>query len=434
MITSTLTTELEEQAMAGWVLWPHDPLWDLVDASWFTHGLWRTVWMWMADHRDVPPTARLSTLLTVHRAEALACMEAVARWSDVVCHPTMILPLLRQAQDARRTQAILAEGLQLDPWEQDPGEWTLERLQGELEQRQRAQAEPWGHSGQEGVVALTAQLQAIDYEQGTANAQMLQTGYPALDTALFGLWPEDFVVLGGRPTSGKTTLALNMVRHWCERGTAVGYVSLEMSETSLHAAWAAQHLHWPVQQILSPLNASARHQVHEALDRQYHWPLRVWTAPITAERLWAVARQWARDKTLDVLVVDYLQLMDRPALRSPVDEITALSRSLRNLAKALQIPVLAISSFSRANGDDGEPQLSSLRGSGQIEHDATKVLLTFSMQPVAEDETPSVTDTQMVPMKVRVAKVRQGGRPGVVTLALWPKQQRIESMTRREGS
>ena len=410
--------ELESQAMAAWMLFPTDPLWELVDAGWFRDTRWQRVWTWVAQHPEIRPVDRWERLLVHARSLALAVMDAVAHWHDTLCWPEIVLPALRQVMEYRRTQVILAEGLALDPLERDPADWTVEALQAELARRTRATRR--GMNAAEGIQALTAQLLEMD-TNGGRNPAMISTGYGALDHAMFGLWPEDFVVIGGRPGTGKTTLVLNWVRHWLNAGLSVGYFSLEMSAESLHAAWAAQTLLWPVKQILSPMHAADRHQVHEQLNAQYPWPLRMWTDPLTLDDLRTTARQWHRDQPLRVLVVDYLQLLERPMGMTREEHVSSVSLGLRNLAKELKIPVVVISSSNRSNVGADAPSMRELRDSGQIEHDATKILLTWEPDPQPPDARGGKS------MRVQVVKVRQGGQLGTVLLRLYPASQRIES-------
>lgn len=430
--TVTLTTlqELESHAMAAWVLWPTDPLWDLVDSTWFSGAAWRQVWDWVSTHRTVKPADWLVRLLQDNVTQGLACMEAVNHWRDVVSFPDTILPTLRQVREYRRVQAILDAGLQLDPTERDPAEWTVQALEAELAQRQGV--DHFGHTAAEGVTELTAEMLEIDTGSST---RQLWTGFPHLDSHLFGLWPEDLLVIGGRPATGKTTLALNMVRHLLVRQhKAVGYISLEMSETALHAAWLAQALRVPVSEILSPQTEAVRTRYQEQLTQHYRWPLMLWTENASLDQIRAMARQWRRAGKLDILFVDYLQLIERPSktTANETEQLAQISRGLKSLAKDLQIPIVAISSGNRQKDQraSGTPRLSDLRGSGQIEHDGTKVLFTYDP---AQDEMPSgpLTAETMVTVRVRVAKVRQGGHTGDVDLALWPATQRMEAITHR---
>lgn len=411
--------DLESQAVAAWVIFPTDPLWDLVTVDWFRDMTWRQIWHWIAKTPDIRPGDRLPRLLMAHRHLGIAAMEAARQWGDTVCLPQLILPHLRQLMEYRRVQVILSQGLRVDPMERDPAEWTLDALQDELAQRNREHR--MGLTAREGVAALTEQLAMMD-SQGGANPAMLLTGYPDLDDAMFGLWPEDFVVIGGRPGTGKTTLVLNWVRHWVhDLGQMVGYVSLEMSAASLHATWAAQSLGIPVRTILSPMDPNQRRAIHAQLNRQYPWPLRMWADPINLDTLRGTVRQWHRDHPLAVLVVDYLQLVERaPGTRNEEEHVSLISQGLRNLAKELRIPVVAISSSNRGNGENEKaPTMRELRHSGQIEHDASKILLMYEPGDSPRD------DAGWQDLRVRVVKVRQGGRLGTVTLRIHAGTQQV---------
>ena len=210
------------------------------------------------------------------------------------------------------------------------------------------------------------------------------SGFPELDEYTAGLQDSDLVILAARPSMGKTALALNIAIHASLRaGRTVGIFSLEMSHQQLflrllcaegqidaHRLRTGRVNREEWQRIIKVFGQLSEAQVH--IDD---------TPGIGIMEMRAKARRLKRDAGLDLLIVDYLQLMrGRTRYESRQQEISEISRSLKELVKELNIPVLALSQLSRApeqRGGDHRPQLSDLRESGAIEQDADVVLFLF---------------------------------------------------------
>ncbi len=208
------------------------------------------------------------------------------------------------------------------------------------------------------------------------------TGYPDLDSLLSGLHKSDLIILAARPSVGKTSLALDIARNAAVRhNIPVGIFSLEMSAEQL------------VDRMLSAesyvnswkLRTGAVHEetdfnrIRDALESLSKAPIYIDDKPgsnILAMR--AVARRLKRERGIGLIVVDYLQLMaptSTKASDSMVQQVTEISRSLKSLARELEVPVLALSQLSRAvEQRGGKPRLSDLRDSGSIEQDADVVI------------------------------------------------------------
>jgi replicative DNA helicase len=208
------------------------------------------------------------------------------------------------------------------------------------------------------------------------------TGYPDLDTLLSGLHKSDLIILAARPSVGKTSLALDIARNAAVRhNIPVGIFSLEMSAEQL------------VDRMLSAesyvnswkLRTGAVHaeedfnRIRDALEALSKAPIFIDDKPgsnILAMR--AVARRLKRERGIGLIVVDYLQLMAPTNSRNSdnmVQQVTEISRSLKSLARELEVPVLALSQLSRAvEQRGGKPRLSDLRDSGSIEQDADVVI------------------------------------------------------------
>lgn len=209
------------------------------------------------------------------------------------------------------------------------------------------------------------------------------TGYYDLDDLTAGLQASDLIVIAGRPSMGKTSLALGMAQHAAlHAGAVVGIFSLEMSKPQL---------------VLRMLSSEARVDSHALrtgkLQKEDWWRLaeaagRLEQAPIfiddsgalTVQQMRGKARRLKAERGLDLLIVDYLQLMQgRSDAESRQQEISDISRSLKSLAKELNVPVIALSQLSRAveNRKPPIPMLADLRESGAIEQDADVVMFIY---------------------------------------------------------
>lgn len=210
------------------------------------------------------------------------------------------------------------------------------------------------------------------------------TGFRDLDHLLAGLHPSDLIILAARPSLGKTSLALDIVRHAAVRhNVPVGLFSLEMSTQQvvdrLLSAEAQVNL-WKLRTGKLSAESADFANISAALDR-------LSTAPIfiddevsnTALHMRAKARRLQAECGLGLVVVDYLQIMQsHSASDNMVQQITEISRALKGLARELRVPVLAISQLSRAvEQRGGMPRLSDLRDSGSIEQDADVVLFIY---------------------------------------------------------
>jgi replicative DNA helicase len=206
------------------------------------------------------------------------------------------------------------------------------------------------------------------------------TGYLNLDNDTAGLQPGELIILAARPSMGKTSLALNIAENVAlsDEPRAVAIFSLEMSKESLLLRLLASHGRIDAHKFRTGhLSQQDWTKIGPALARLGTAPL--WiddSASSTVMEMGAKARRLKRDKGLDLLVVDYLQLISaRGRFGNRNEEVSSISRSLKGLAKELKIPVLVLSQLTRApEREDRKPQLADLRESGAIEQDADVVL------------------------------------------------------------
>ncbi|HBN29939.1 MAG TPA: replicative DNA helicase [Rhodobacteraceae bacterium] len=237
----------------------------------------------------------------------------------------------------------------------------------------------------------------------------VSTGLDDMDKKLGGLHKSDLLILAGRPSMGKTSLATNIAYNIAKKykkgllpdgsegaveGGVVGFYSLEMSSEQLAARILSEASEVPSDQIRrGDMTEAEFRRFVEAAKRLESCPLFIDDTPaLPISTLAARARRLKRTHGLDVLIVDYLQLV-RGTGRSEnrVNEISEITQGLKAIAKELEIPVIALSQLSRQveNREDKRPQLSDLRESGSIEQDADVVMFVFREEYYVEREKPS---------------------------------------------
>ena len=240
----------------------------------------------------------------------------------------------------------------------------------------------------------------------------ISTGLTDMDKKLGGLHSSDLLILAGRPSMGKTSLATNIAFNIAKsykrgvkpdgsegaiQGGVVGFFSLEMSAEQLAARILSEASEVPSEQIRrGDMTEGEFRRFVDAAKQLEACPLFIDDTPaIPIAQLAARARRLKRTHGLDVLIVDYLQLV-RGAADNRVQEIAEISMGLKAIAKELAIPVIALSQLSRQveNRDDKRPQLSDLRESGSIEQDADVVMFVFREEYYKEREKPGDHDLE----------------------------------------
>ncbi|MFH1857959.1 MAG: replicative DNA helicase [Candidatus Omnitrophota bacterium] len=259
------------------------------------------------------------------------------------------------------------------------------------------------------------------------------TGFSDLDAQTAGLQPSELIVLAGRPSMGKSSLAMCIAEHVAlEEKKGVAIFSLEMSKEHLVLRMLCSHARVEIQKVRTGfVPEKAWPDLSTAAGRLAEAPIFIDDSPdISALELRSRARRLKARFDIQMIVVDYLQLM-RSHMRSDnrQQEISEISRSLKALARELSIPVLAVSQLSRApeRREDFRPRLSDLRESGAIEQDADLVLLLFR-----EDyyKTLPLEDPNRGTAELIIAKQRNGPTD-TLRLAFLKEFSRFESLSRR---
>jgi replicative DNA helicase len=229
----------------------------------------------------------------------------------------------------------------------------------------------------------------------------LTTGFRELDHMLTGLAPGSFMIVAARPSMGKTSFALDVARHAAaKQGKNVAVLSLEMSKEELMDRTIAGYLGvnaWRLKK--GELSQNDFDRMGVLFDELKKHPLYIDDDPdTTISNIRSKARRQQMEHGLDLLVVDYLQLIettDRASGENRTQEVSHISRSLKNLARELAVPIIAVAQLSRSPEQRNPPIpiLSDLRDSGSIEQDADIVLMLYRQSYYNEDcDKPNETD------------------------------------------
>ncbi|MEM6712337.1 MAG: replicative DNA helicase [Pseudomonadota bacterium] len=238
----------------------------------------------------------------------------------------------------------------------------------------------------------------------------MATYFKNLDARMGGLQSSDLIILAARPAMGKTSLATNIAynvaKNWrggpgtnnvmeTEAGGIVGFFSLEMSSEQLATRILAEQSGISSSRIRrGDIKADEFEKVVMVSQEMHSIPLYIdQTGGLTVGQLAARARRLKRQKGLDLLILDYLQLLQgstKASSQNRVQELTEITTGLKALAKELDVPILALSQLSRQveARDDKRPQLSDLRESGSIEQDADVVLFIFREEYYLQNKEP----------------------------------------------
>ena len=275
------------------------------------------------------------------------------------------------------------------------------------------------------LVPVLRNIEELMHHKGALTG--VSTGYPDLDKMLAGLQKSDLLILAGRPSMGKTAFALNMaVNAAIDHQTPVAVFSLEMSKEQLVSRMLSSVAKIDAQKLRTGwLDEKDYSRMIHVADTISKAPLFVDDTPaIPLASLRAKARRLKREKDIQVIVIDYLQLMQGDnKTENRVQEISQISRGLKSLAKELHIPVIALSQLSRKLEErpNKRPMLSDLRESGAIEQDADVVMFVFR-EEVYKENDPALAGLA----EIIIAKQRSGPI-GKVRLTFLKQFTRFES-------
>ena len=258
------------------------------------------------------------------------------------------------------------------------------------------------------------------------------TGFIDLDRKTAGLQPGDLIIVAGRPSMGKTAFALNIAQYAAqEANRAVAVFSLEMGKEQLVFRMLCSEAHVDQSKVRAGFAAERDYpKLAIAADRLSEAPVFIDDTPsLGVLELRAKARRLSRQSDVDLglIIVDYLQLMRGPPTDSREQEISAISRSLKALAKELKVPVMALSQLNRQveQRADKRPVMADLRESGAIEQDADVIMFLYR-DWVYNQKGADEREAELIIGKQR------NGPTGIVPLSFFAEYTRFENRTEDE--
>ena len=247
----------------------------------------------------------------------------------------------------------------------------------------------------------------------------IATGYKDLDRKLAGLHPTNLIVIAARPGMGKTALALNIAQNVAQRDIPVAIFSLEMSREEIVSRMLCAQGRIDSQRLRTgQLSEADFTKLSNAASSLYKKPVYVDDSPgLTVTEIRAKSRRLKRRPGLGLVIVDYLQLMQGSGGENRQQEIALISRSLKNLARELDVPIIAVSQLNRSleQREDKRPRLGDLRESGAIEQDSDVVMFIYRDEYYSPERIESKGLAEVV-----ISKHRQGA-VGKITMTFLPE-------------
>jgi len=281
---------------------------------------------------------------------------------------------------------------------------------------------------------LREHLEQLKSLEGVAG---IPTGFRRLDTMLKGLQPSDLIIVAGRPGMGKTAFVIALAHNAALRGRRIAIFSLEMSNEQVAQRLLSQETGWEGDRFRDPrlLAPSQWQQLDQVIERLSELPIFLDDTPaLTPQQLRVKCLRLQQQYGLDLVIVDYLQLMSGGRRsENRVQEVSYISRSLKNLARDLHVPVVAAAQLSRAveQRADRRPMLSDLRESGALEQDADVVMFLYREkyyeQLTREDgeRGPTLSSVGPETVELNIAKHRNGPT-GKIELLFDPRYSRFQ--------
>lgn len=249
------------------------------------------------------------------------------------------------------------------------------------------------------------------------------TGFAKLDTYTSGFQDSELIIIGARPSIGKTALALSMIQNIaCEKRIPCGFFSLEMPYESIGMRLLAQEARVPMNKIRSGmLKIDDVKKIQDAAGRWFEAPLYTVDTPnMKLLDLRAVARRIVKNQGVKIIFIDYIGLISTDDPTAPVfEQVSLISKSLKALARELSIPIVALCQVAR-DAEGQEPNLAQLRGSGSIEQDAD-VVMFLHRDRIKDGDSIAAQDAKII-----LAKQRNGAC-GDIPIMFLPSYSKFEN-------
>ena len=249
------------------------------------------------------------------------------------------------------------------------------------------------------------------------------TGFAKLDTYTSGFQDSELIIIGARPSIGKTALALSMIQNIaCEKRIPCGFFSLEMPYESIGMRLLAQEARVPMNKIRSGmLKIDDVTKIQDAAGRWFEAPLYTVDTPnMKLLDLRAVARRMVKNQGVKIIFIDYIGLISTDDPTAPVfEQVSLISKSLKALARELSIPIVALCQVAR-DAEGQEPNLAQLRGSGSIEQDAD-VVRFLHRDRIKDGDSIAAQDAKII-----LAKQRNGAC-GDIPIMFLPSYSKFEN-------
>ena len=327
----------------------------------------------------------------------------LASGAGIASHATHHAGLVREMAKRRAMLAMAQRMMEIayDP-ERDPGDF-VEIAATASDQVLKDRIVTTGETPAEYLREYFAYLERLGQNEG----DMVPTPYSGLNKLIKGFAPEELIILAARPGEGKTALALNIAGHAAREGYPVGVFSLEMGKFALTSRFFSTGAEVDAQSFRDGKFSEAETSRLYAMAQDFErWPLSFYDQPwCRPSDIWATCRRWKRERGMRLALIDYLQLVTPDErLRNREQEVSGISRSLKCMAKELQIPVVLLAQVNREVEKRTVKKITKadLRESGAIEQDADIILLI--QPPEAGAESAEVVKTWLTVDKSRSSR------------------------------
>lgn len=259
----------------------------------------------------------------------------------------------------------------------------------------------------------------------------ISTGIPAVDELTGGLFPGEMTVIGARPGTGKTALTLQIAEHAAMMGHRAVFVSREMSDIQIGERILARHGVNMARSRIGRLREDDWTAAQAALAESKYSNILIDNRSTTVAAIRTSCRRWRAKGGLDLICIDYLQLVHSDNNGTRNDQVAAISWACKELSIELNVPVLVLSQLNRElkNRENSEPQLTDLRDSGAVEQDADNVWLLYSPKTADDPDVQALINfnqgTNRSVVAVKIAKARQSV-PGTIYTQFIKDEMRFE--------